>query len=151
MLSQQLHHKRANVIRGSVHRRIAFVVHGEIFLMPNTGGKATRLTDSAANDHGIAWSPDSKHIAYMQFDVGREMVYPQVSLLGTRAVAEPERYPQAGTPNAEVHVGVISPSGGSARWMDLGEARGYWSRGRVGCACPRRDGLASLRHASRSP
>jgi dipeptidyl-peptidase-4 len=79
------------------------------------------------------WSPDSKHIAYMQFDVGREMVYPQVSLLGTRAVAEPERYPQAGTPNAEVHVGVISPTGGNTRWIDLGETRGfliarlYWS------------------------
>jgi dipeptidyl-peptidase 4 len=79
------------------------------------------------------WSPDSKHIAYMQFDVGREMVYPQVSLLGPRAVAEPERYPQAGTPNAEVHVGVISPTGGNTRWIDLGETRGfliarlYWS------------------------
>jgi len=79
------------------------------------------------------WSPDSKQLLYMQFDVGREMVYPQVSLLGTRAVAEPERYPQAGTPNAEVHVGVISPTGGSTRWIDLGETRGfliarlYWS------------------------
>ncbi len=71
------------------------------------------------------WSPDSKHIAYMQFDIAREFVYPQVSLTGLRAAAEPERYPQAGTPNAEVHVGVVPASGGATRWMDLGDTRGF--------------------------
>jgi dipeptidyl-peptidase 4 len=71
------------------------------------------------------WSPDSKHIAYMQFDIAHEFVYPQVSLTGLRAVAEPERYPQAGTANADVHVGVVPASGGATRWMDLGETRGF--------------------------
>ena len=69
----------------------------------------------------------------MQFDIGREFVYPQVSLTGPRAVVEPERYPQAGTPNAGVHVGVVAASGGNTRWMDLGDtrdaliARVYWT------------------------
>jgi len=71
------------------------------------------------------WSPDSTHIAYMQFDIAREFTYPQVSLTGLRAFAEPERYPQAGTPNADVHVGVVPASGGATRWMDLGETRGF--------------------------
>ena len=71
------------------------------------------------------WAPDSKHIAYLQFDTGREMVYPQISLLPLRAVMEPEHYPQAGTPNADVHVGVVASKGGNTRWMDLGEARGF--------------------------
>ena len=71
------------------------------------------------------WSPDSKHIAYMQFDIGHEFIYPQVSLTGLRAIAEPERYPQAGTPNADVHVGVVSATGGATRWMDVGEPRGF--------------------------
>lgn len=71
------------------------------------------------------WSPDSKRIAYLQFDIAREFVYPQTSLTALRAVAEPERYPQAGTANAEVRVGVVSPSGGTTRWMDLGETRGF--------------------------
>ncbi len=57
------------------------------------------------------WSPDSKHIAYLQFDIAHEFVYPQVSLTGLRAVAEPERYPQAGTPNADVRVGVVPAAG----------------------------------------
>jgi dipeptidyl-peptidase 4 len=71
------------------------------------------------------WAPDSKHIAYMQFDTAREMSYPQVSLLGVRAIMEPEHFPQAGTANADVHVGVVSAKGGNTRWMDLGETRGY--------------------------
>jgi dipeptidyl-peptidase-4 len=71
------------------------------------------------------WSPDSKRIAYLQFDITHEFVYPQVSLTGLRAVGEPERYPQAGTPNADVHVGVVPATGGATRWMDLGESRGF--------------------------
>src|ERR1700733_7410371 len=71
------------------------------------------------------WSPDSKRIAYLQFDISHEFVYPQTSLTGLRAVAEPERYPQAGTANADVHLGVVPASGGVTRWMDLGEPRGF--------------------------
>jgi dipeptidyl-peptidase-4 len=71
------------------------------------------------------WSPDSKRIAYMQFDIAHEFAYPQLSLTGLRAVAEPERYPQAGTANADVHVGVVQATGGATRWMDLGEPRGF--------------------------
>jgi dipeptidyl-peptidase 4 len=71
------------------------------------------------------WSPDSKHIAYLQLDTAREMIYPQVALTGLRAILEPERYPQAGTANADVHIGVIPAGGGNTRWMDLGETRGY--------------------------
>src|SRR5579884_20553 len=70
----------------------------------------------------VWWSPDSKKIAYMQFDTSREFVYPQVVLTGLRAVLEPERYPQAGTPNATVRVGVISldDPAHATRWMDTG-------------------------------
>jgi dipeptidyl-peptidase-4 len=60
----------------------------------------------------------------MQFDIAREFIYPQVALGGLRALAEPQRYPQAGTPNAEVRVGVVPATGGATRWMDLGDTRG---------------------------
>jgi dipeptidyl-peptidase-4 len=66
------------------------------------------------------WSPDSQKIAFMQFDVSNEFVYPQSDLLGERAFAEPERYPQAGTPNAQVRVGVITLRSGEIKWMNLG-------------------------------
>lgn len=64
------------------------------------------------------WSPDSKQVAYMQFDVSREFVYPQIDLLGERALTEPQRYPQAGTPNADVRLGVVAVEGGATQWMD---------------------------------
>jgi dipeptidyl-peptidase-4 len=67
------------------------------------------------------WSPDSKQIAYFQFNVADEFVYPQTDLIAERAFPEPERYPQAGTPNALVKLGVIPVQGSSTTWMDLGE------------------------------
>lgn len=69
------------------------------------------------------WSPDSKQLAYMQFEVSDEFVYPQTDLLGLRAVSEPERYPQAGTPNANVKIGVVGAAAGATRWMDLGATK----------------------------
>jgi dipeptidyl-peptidase-4 len=68
----------------------------------------------------VWWSPDSKRIAYLQFDVSREFVYPQVDLIGERATSEPERYPQAGTPNADVKLGQVSADGGETKWMNVG-------------------------------
>ncbi len=67
------------------------------------------------------WAPDSSKVAFMQFDVAKEFVYPQVDLLGERARAEPERYPQAGTPNAQVRIGVIDLASGDVKWMELGD------------------------------
>ena len=57
------------------------------------------------------WSPDSKRIAYLQFDIGHEFQYPHVDLKGRRAVLELERYPQAGTPNADVRLGTVLAGG----------------------------------------
>src|SRR5579871_4854170 len=129
---------------------VAFRRDHDLYVLAIASKKVTRLTfDGSATvlngeldwvypeelDLGTAfwWSPDSHQIAYLQFQTAREFIYPQVSLLGLRALAEPERYPQAGTPNADVHVGVVAATGGETRWMDLGDtrdallARVYWT------------------------
>jgi dipeptidyl-peptidase-4 len=67
------------------------------------------------------WSPDSKQVAFLQFDITNEFIYPQTDLTGERAIAEPERYPQSGTPNARVKLGVITMATGQIKWMDAGE------------------------------
>ena len=67
------------------------------------------------------WSPDSKQIAFLQFDVSSEFVYPQTDLTGERALAEPERYPQSGTPNARVKLCVMNLATGQTKWMDVGD------------------------------
>jgi dipeptidyl-peptidase 4 len=80
-------------------------------------------------DTAYWWAPDSRSIAYMQFDTAHEPVYPQVSLLNSRGVLEPERYPKAGEPNAEVRVGIVPVACGEknceSKWMNLGDPRDY--------------------------
>ena len=122
--------------------RVAFRRGHDLYVLEIVNKQITRLTDDGSAtllngeldwvypeelDLSTAywWAPDSKRIAYMQFDIAREMVYPQVALGGLRAVVEPERYPQAGTPNADVRVGVVAAAGGATHWMDLGDTRGY--------------------------
>jgi len=64
------------------------------------------------------WSPDSRRIAYLQFDTSGLMVYPHADILNLRPFAEPQRYPQAGTANSVVRLGVVAASGGKTRWLD---------------------------------
>src|SRR5262245_23842719 len=57
-------------------RHVAFVVHGELFMMPvSSKSDVRRLTDSPANDHGIAWAPDSSKIVFISDRNGYEDLY----------------------------------------------------------------------------
>ncbi|HLK49615.1 MAG TPA: S9 family peptidase [Bryobacteraceae bacterium] len=78
------------------------------------------------------WSPDSKSLAYLQFDVSREPIFPHEDLLKPRALFEPQRYPQAGENNADVRFGVVPAGGGSTRWFDLGDTRHTYLLARAG-------------------
>ena len=70
------------------------------------------------------WSPDSRRIAYLQFDVSRVLTYPHGDLTQLRPVYEPERYPQAGTENPKVRLGIVAVNGGATKWVDLPELEG---------------------------
>lgn len=122
--------------------KVGFRRGHELYVIDVQSKKETRLTHDASAtlwngeldwvypeelDLGTAWwwSPDSNSIAYLQFDVSREPFYPQSDHLQMAAVAEPQRYPKAGTPNADVRLGVVSATGGLTRWMDLGETREF--------------------------
>ncbi len=55
---------------------VAFVVHGQIFMMPTTGGKAVRMTtDNSANNHGIAWAPKEHKMIFASDRNGYEDLY----------------------------------------------------------------------------
>ena len=122
--------------------KVAFRRGHELYAYDIQSKKETRLTHDATAtlwngeldwvypeelDLGTAWwwSPDSKSIAYMQFDVSREPMYPHGDHLQMAALSEPQRYPKAGTPNADVRLGVVSATGGQTNWMDLGETREF--------------------------
>ena len=119
-------------------KQILYRTNSNLYVMNVQGGKPRQLTTDGTEtllngeldwvypeelDLSTAawWSPDSKKIAYMQFDVSNEMVYPHADLLKRRAVDEPERYPQAGTPNALVKLGILAVDGGETKWMKVGK------------------------------
>ena len=83
-------------------------------------------------DVAFWWSPDSKSIAYLQFDTHAEPSYPHEDALRMRAVYEPERYPQAGDSNAILHLGVVAAAGGPTRWYDVGDTRDSYLIARAG-------------------
>jgi tricorn protease len=56
-------------------KHFAFVVHGDVFMMPVAGGKATRVTDSSSYEHGLSWAPDGKKLLYISDVNGHENLY----------------------------------------------------------------------------
>ena len=121
-------------------KRVAFLRGSDLYTLEIASKRLTRLTrDGSATlwngrpdwvypeelslGRAFWWAPDSSKIAYLQFDIGRELIHPQIDLLQARAVYEPERYPKAGTNNADVRVGVVAVGGGETRWLDIGETR----------------------------
>jgi tricorn protease len=56
-------------------RRIVISTHGEIFTAPVEEGDVKQITDSAARDRFVGYSPDGKSIAYISDQSGREEIY----------------------------------------------------------------------------
>jgi dipeptidyl-peptidase-4 len=115
-------------------KSIAFRRDWDLYALDIASRRETRLTTGGSDtlrnggldwvypeelDLGTAywWSPDSKSIAYLQFDLSREPVYPHEDLRGLLAIYEPQRYPQAGGNNPDVRVGVVAAAGGKTRWL----------------------------------
>jgi Tol biopolymer transport system component/C-terminal processing protease CtpA/Prc len=57
-------------------RKLAFVVRGEIFAASaKDGGDAARVTSTPASESQLAWSPDSRRIAYVSDRDGASHIY----------------------------------------------------------------------------
>lgn len=131
--------------------KIAYVHKNNVYVEDVESGAITQLThdgsDTIVNGtsdwvyeeeldirNAYRWSPDSKRIAYWQFntstvksyaliyDVGApyEVVthipYPQY---GVYPYVKQIPYPEPGTPNSSVRIGVVGASGGETKWMDV--------------------------------
>lgn len=115
--------------------RVAYVRGNNIYVERLDDGQVTQLTRDGSETtingtsdwvyeeelgvrDGFRWSPDSKRIAYWQFDsTGVEMftlinntdtLYPALTRIP---------YPKAGTKNSAVRIGVVDVAGGATRWM----------------------------------
>jgi dipeptidyl-peptidase-4 len=68
----------------------------------------------------IRWSPDSKTIAYWQFDQSGVGEYTLINDTDQEyPVTFKYKYPQPGTTNSAVRAGIVSISGGLTRWIKL--------------------------------
>jgi dipeptidyl-peptidase-4 len=129
-------------------RSVAFRRGWDLYALDLASGRERQLTRGGSEalrnggldwvypeelDLGTAywWSPDSRSIAYLQFDVSTEPWYPHHDARIRPAIAEPQRYPQAGQDNPHVRLGVVPASGGGTRWLDVGNTRADYLVARV--------------------
>ncbi|WP_337176479.1 DPP IV N-terminal domain-containing protein [Paludisphaera sp.] len=119
-------------------KRVAFVRDYDLHVVDLEGGPARALTTGGSTDlrRGRAdwvyfeeifgrswsaywWSPDSRRIAFMEFD---DAHVPTLTMLHDQESprrVEVNRYPRAGDPNPKVRLGIVAAEGGPAHWADL--------------------------------
>jgi dipeptidyl-peptidase 4 len=77
---------------------------------------------------GFRWSPDGRSIAYWQFDTKGVGVFTLINdTAGDYPILKQFAYPQTGTTNSAVRVGVVSVDGGPTVWMKIpGDPREHY-------------------------
>ncbi|MGB6688736.1 MAG: S9 family peptidase [Terracidiphilus sp.] len=125
--------------------RVAYVRANNLYAEDLATRKITQLTTDGSADiiNGTSdwvneeelflrdcfhWSPDSRSIAYWQFDQSGVGEYTLIN--DTEAeypVTEKYKYPQPGTTNSAVRVGIVAAAGGPTRWIKLaGDPRQHY-------------------------
>lgn len=66
------------------------------------------------------WSPDSKKLAFLQFNDSSVPIFPIYRAKGKHGYLEKEHYPGAGDPIPEVKLGIVSSIGKECVWADFG-------------------------------
>jgi dipeptidyl-peptidase-4 len=118
-------------------RSVAWVRANNIYVEELATKKITQLTTDGSADiingtsdwvneeelflrNCIRWSPDSKSIAYWQFDQSGVGEYTLINDTEQEyPVTFKYKYPQPGTTNSAVRVGIVAATGGSTRWIKL--------------------------------
>ncbi len=123
-------------------KHVAFVRDFDLYAVDIATPTERRLTTGGREDlrHGQAdwvyfeevwnrrwpsfwWSPDSKRIAFMEFDdagVPYHTVLDDASSSTSRNV-ELTHYPRSGETNPKVRLGIVGGGGGSVQWADLSD------------------------------
>jgi dipeptidyl-peptidase 4 len=105
-------------------RWVSFVYEHDLWLVPASGGEDLRLTTGASETllhgdldwvypeefgirSGYHWSPDSRHIAFLELDQSPVPRYPITDLTSIRPSFDLQRYPKAGDPNPRARIGIV--------------------------------------------
>lgn len=115
-------------------RHVSYVVDGDLYVAP-LGGKARAVikpragflngwlswvyTEELALRTAYEWSPDSKYIAFLQFDRRQVWEYPLVDYLEQPPTIEMQKYPKAGSPNPITRLGIYNVKTGRTTWVPV--------------------------------
>jgi len=121
-------------------KSVAFVRDYDLYAVDIASQSERRLTTGGREDlrHGHAdwvyyeeifdrhwpafwWSPDSKRIAFMEFDDGGVPYHTVLNDSFSPRREEKTHYPRAGEPNPKVRFGVVASAGGPVQWLDLSD------------------------------
>ncbi len=69
---------------------------------------------------GYWWASDDSMIAFERYDETQVPIIKRSEVFADRTEVIEQRYPAAGSRNVTVTLGLVSPEGGEARWIDLG-------------------------------
>jgi dipeptidyl-peptidase-4 len=116
---------------------VSFVRDQDLWVIDLAGGAERRLTSGGGGaihnaeaefvaqeeldqSSGYWWAPDDSAIAYKRFDESAVPVARRFEIYADRTDVVEQRYPAAGDANVAVKLGLVAPSGGETRWIDLG-------------------------------
>ncbi|APW63002.1 DPP IV N-terminal domain-containing protein [Paludisphaera borealis] len=121
-------------------RQVAFVRDHDLYAVDVADPKERALTTGGRDTlrHGEAdwvyfeeifnrswsafwWSPDSKKIAFMEFEDAEVGTLTMLDDTESPRKVEVNKYPRAGEPNPRVKLGVVGSQGGPIAWADLSE------------------------------
>jgi dipeptidyl-peptidase-4 len=132
-------------------RQVTFVFEHDLWIVPAAGGEERRLTHGGTDlilhgeldwvypeelgvRTGYHWSPDSRHIAFLELDEALVPTYPITEEVSRQATVELQRYPKPGDPNPRVRVGFVEVESGRTSWIDRSAeyvARVQWADGKT--------------------
>jgi len=126
-------------------RKVAYVCERTVFVESLDSGHITRLSSRGSDTiingtsdwvneeefdlrNGLRWSPDSKYVAYWQFDTSGVREY---SLINNTDSLYPAitsyAYPKAGETNSACRIGIVSVKGGKTHWFHVnGDPRNHY-------------------------
>jgi len=121
-------------------KSVAFVRDFDLYVVDIAGPAERRLTTGGRDDrrHGHAdwlyyeeifnrhwsafwWSPDSKRIAFMEFDDAGVPFHTVLDDSFTPRRVELTHYPRSGETNPKVRLGLVASAGGAIEWADLSD------------------------------